>query len=529
MTTNDHAPTRSWRPYLDTEIRRLLLLELPFMVPSPYDAAWLGRLTDGGGAPSYPQMLPWLLTQQHADGSWGSDAFFLPDRVLTTLSVVNFLASRADAPREAQERGEGFLRRRAGELRADDDLTVGFELLLPAHVAEARRLGLAVDHLSWDFIDRAAKKKRAQLSTERLLAPTRDCLRPENTALFSLEAFVGDLPDLESAAHRILRRDGSVWTSPSATAALMTRVPNWSARFPATRAYLDAALTMCGGLPPNFAPYQYMMRGWIAYYLFHGGCWPQHRTHVRHHLDFLRAAWGPNGIGSDEGIPPDADDSAMSIFLTSQSDTPLDFTPLLAFERDDRFLDYSYGGHSVSTNLHVLEASASFPEPHRQRIRDKIVAHLLSVRQEGAWWNDRWNVSPHYSTSNALIAIGPLANEPMRATVRWVLESQHDSGGWGFLGEPTREETAMELLALTVARNSWAPEIPETALHRAARFLASRETSGTGHFREPALWKSKVLYAPIPFVRAALLGALTRYIESFGEAHLPPPPPVGLL
>ena len=78
---------------------------------------------------------------------------------------------------------------------------------------------------------------------------------------------------------------------------------------------------------------------------------------------------------------------------------------------------------------------------------------------------------------------------------------------------PTREETALTLLALLDYHRNTRSLSPEP-LRRAAEYLIATEHP-LGE-RYPQLWISKALYAPEFVIRGAVLAALGLYHDTFG-------------
>jgi halimadienyl-diphosphate synthase len=171
---------------------------------------------------------------------------------------------------------------------------------------------------------------------------------------------------------------------------------------------------------------------------------------------------------------------------------------------------------SVSVNLHILEALDAIPAPSRPRVRDKILGYVLGARQYGAFWTDKWHVSPYYPTSRALMILPSHVPEDMDSTVTWLLGTQHESGAWGHY-TPTAEETALTLLAVLKYHRE-VRSLPPEPLHRAARYLVVEGALFQEHY--PELWISKALYAPTVVVRSTILGAFGLYRDTFDESEL---------
>jgi hypothetical protein len=127
---------------------------------------------------------------------------------------------------------------------------------------------------------------------------------------------------------------------------------------------------------------------------------------------------------------------------------------------------------------------------------------------------DKWHASPYYATSHVLIGFlrqGVFLIPTCRPSVDWILHTQRVDGSWGFYAEGTAEETAYALTAL-LHYHRYQP-VNEDILRKGAEYLA-RTYKGKGS-TYPALWIDKSLYVPHDVVRAAVLGALMLYEETF--------------
>jgi len=90
--------------------------------------------------------------------------------------------------------------------------------------------------------------------------------------------------------------------------------------------------------------------------------------------------------------------------------------------------------------------------------------------------------------------------------LKWILHTQNDDGGWGYLGQSTLEETAYCLEAL-LFWDGMVASIDPTVLDAAAQFLSDN----LDHLPYLPLWIGKSLYTPYVPVKAAVLGALFAY------------------
>jgi halimadienyl-diphosphate synthase len=494
--------------YLNFAVGELLRSELSHLTQTTdYDTSWAARLRNADGSLAYPGLLEGIVNRQHPDGSWGGRIPYAYDRVLTTLSVVLLLARVGSREQDQEQRaaGERYIWLNAAALEREPHRTVGFEMILPTLLEEGRELGLDLPYAQLRHYDEERRKKLKLLPTERLFDR-------RTTALFSLEAFAGRA-DVD-AVTGLLSGDGSVAGSPSSTAWLLGRSPDWRERHPRSAAYLEGLMSRYGAGLPTMAPYDVFARAWVLYYLDRGGLLRGHEELTQPHLEYLLERWGPGGVGWSSNAFPDSDDTAMVALLLCRAGYEVDGSPLLAYEREEHFAVFNHERDpSISANLHILEALETLPERDRARARDKILNYVLGARRHGSYWSDKWHASVYYPTSQALMALLPHAADRMDETVHWLFATQRPDGSWG-QHEPTAEETALVLLALLLYHREVRPLSVEP-LRSAALYLLDNEKP----FREyyPELWIAKVLFAPTFVIRSIILAALGLYQDTFGD------------
>ena len=277
--------------YLPFAVSELLRTDLSLLTqPTDYDSSWAAYLVEKNGSPSYPEVLPTLLERQHPDGGWGSRVAHSHDRLLTTLAVVLLLARFGNRGRDKQRQavGERYIWRVARDLDHDGQATVGFELLLPALLERGKRMGLSLPYAHLRRYETARAKKLNLLPSERIF-------QSATTALFSLEAFVDDF-GLNDATS-LLQQDGSMASSPSATAALLGQAKDWRVRFPSSTAYLEDLLGRYDGGLPAMAPCGIFTRAWVLHYLQHGRLLSGHESLSHPHYRYLREHLAAGGVG----------------------------------------------------------------------------------------------------------------------------------------------------------------------------------------------------------------------------------------
>jgi halimadienyl-diphosphate synthase len=148
-------------------------------------------------------------------------------------------------------------------------------------------------------------------------------------------------------------------------------------------------------------------------------------------LDFSEN-WQHDGVGWALGGLPDYDDTAMVLLALQRAGYEVDGRCLLAYERDQHFAVFNQElHHSISADLHILEALETLPERDRPRVRDKILGYLLGACHYGTYWSDKWYTSIYYPTSQALMTLPACMPDEVDSTLRWFLCMQHPNGAWG--------------------------------------------------------------------------------------------------
>lgn len=488
------------RPDLTERVRALLSAGSDDSVASgAYPTARVARLRTGR-VPLFPEAADWLLAHQWPDGSWGGRIPSPHDRTACTLAAVVALAERQahelpdpdPATARAVAAGCGYLARSGGDWRGDEAKTLGFDLVVPALVAEARQLGL---ELPWSAFEEIASVRDDKL---RMFPCDLLSTRP-TTLLYSLEAVLPVFGD-HARLGRFLSPDGAMAGSPSATAG------HWSATGdPACLGYLRSVRNPDGGYP-EFHPLDVFSRAWTLHHLQRAGllgsadCADLREAG----LDWLHdLVDGGRSVGFSTSFPlPDPDSTAMCLNVLADAGREVadEVGSLLGFEGERCFFTYPYERYaSVTPNARVLQALGRHPGPHGARVA-KVVDYLLAERRDGAWWRDKWHLSTYYATANTVFGLSAVDDERVtwRGTGDWLLDTQHGDGSWG-LGGGNPEESACAVLAL----DALAPHVavPGRTWRAAEAYL--REHLDDADL--PELWVGKGLYTPVAVARSAVL------------------------
>ena len=480
------------------------------MNASPYDIAWLARLPeDGGSGGRWPGLINWLLEHQRQDGSWGGEIPYYHDRILCTLTAIVALKERGEesTTRKAIRRGEDYVWRNLHFLHHDPIELVGFELIFPTLLAQARTLELDVPAHSCGYGSVRAAKLR--------LLPEDSIYTPGTSVAFSLE-FMGARGEPERLG-RLLGENGSIANSPATTAYLLLQGGDNLAAL----GYLEKLMAQSRGIP-HFFPLRTFEIAWVLEHLTFAGLSLQDADLIAPSLwEALQSALDEAGVSMDPAFGiRDGDTTAVSARVLSLSGRPVDSEVLHRFEdRETRiFRTFEFERNaSVSTNAHALEALALMPSyPDRQEVWDRVVTMLLAARKYQSYWIDKWHASPYYATSHVLISL-LRSNEPLVSeclgSLDWLIHMQRSDGSWGYFDRGTAEETAYALLALLHYHRRFNMEDADV-LRRGTAYLWRAFESKVAH---PDLWIAKSLFAPEGVVRSAILAALLLSQETFGH------------
>lgn len=463
-----------------------------------YDTAWTARLSTRYPGYGFEDSLEWLRRNQHEDGTWGAPLLHYHDRFISTLAAIVALRDVGREPRDQRRvrRGEDALWKLVGKLGRDDADTVGFPVLSAALQNEATELGLDVPLPPIRFAEPYRRKVKALLSQ-----PSRAWRA--STITFSLEALRFSLSDDDD----VLEENDSVSVSPSATAGYLLHYNNERAF-----AYLQGLLNRTStGVMPALAPIDVFEIVWTLSHFIRVQAIEPGDADVQAALAHLWQVWSPQvGVGHSSffGVP-DVDDTAASFVALRWGGYPVDPAVFEAYELNEHFCCYpGETNPSLSAHVRLLMALRMCDDhPNYERWIAKVLSALQRYDENGSYWWDKWHASPYYVTGASLFALKGVADDLARARLKWILRTQNDDGGWGYLDESTPEETAYCLEALLMWDRT-VERIDPTLIDAAALYL-------NAHLSDPEytpLWIGKSLYTPVIPVKAAILSALYSYM-----------------
>jgi halimadienyl-diphosphate synthase len=466
-----------------------------------YDTAWVARLGDVDKQLS-TAALDWICEHQLPDGSWGAAVpVHYHDRLICTLAALVALTRRGRRTQDKRriEHGLEALERIAGTatkglMGGPKEATVGFEMIVPTLLEEAKQLGVIQNQGARILAQLSAHRERKlgmmrgqMISRHVTLAHSAEMAGPDATRLL-------DINNLQES-------NGSVANSPSATAYFALQVcPGDEAAL----SYLRRVANQ-GGVP-NVAPFEVFERVWVLWNFVVTGQMTEEQTQLaRPHLDYLAKIWRPHsGVGfAADYTPTDGDDTGATFELLRRFDYSPDLEAVLAYEQADRFRCFEYESDpSISANIHILAALRHAGLEITHPSVEKVVSFLQSNRVGDIFWADKWHASPYYSTAHAIIACAGYVNGLAEPAVDWIVRTQNRNGSWGYYTQPTAEETAYCLQALAIWKQT-GHEVSRQTLADGAAWL--KDNANLPH---PALWIGKCLYTPDRVVRSTVLSAL---------------------
>uniref|UniRef100_A0A0D9YTX9 Terpene synthase N-terminal domain-containing protein n=1 Tax=Oryza glumipatula TaxID=40148 RepID=A0A0D9YTX9_9ORYZ len=227
--------TKAHKNELHDKIRKQLRdVQLP---PSSYDTAWVAMVPVQGShqTPRFPQSIEWILQNQYDDGSWGTNLPGLvvnKDILLCTLACVVAL-KRWNTGRHHISRGLNFIGRNFS-VAMDEQIVapVGFNITFSGLLSLATGMGLELPVMQTD-IDGIIHFRKIEL---------------ERAFMAYVSEGLGNLQDWNQVM-AYQRKNGSIFNSPSATAATIIHGHNYSGL-----AYLDFVTSKFGGPVPVMYP-----------------------------------------------------------------------------------------------------------------------------------------------------------------------------------------------------------------------------------------------------------------------------------
>ena len=475
--------------------------------PCIYDTAYLSTITNTQGDHVFPNTLKFIIKNQNHNSSWGNKQI-LADQILNTLAstfaLKNSKKSSNHIFKKKYDLGINFLLNNFDDIKNDSYFTAAFEFISTNLIQKINAIDneSSLDPLmssqSYKFLEKMKYKKLSKLPLDMLS-------KVKTPFLFALESL--DQYDLQQNFDHFVESNGSIATSPSATAYYLTNNPDSTKKLDMLN-YLDKYVNKDGGIQ-SFADYRLMNIPFVLFPLTKAGIMNKSYKKVLEQL--LLPYWTKQGIGHSSYFPvADADDTAVSLYLLNKysiidSKSKL-FDSIKYYSKDDYYVTYPFEiGASNMVNLHVLDMYLETNLINKDEEVDKLLTHIEAQLQKiDGIGGDKYHYSPYCQNAHAVLALTKSFPEQARILIDWFIENQHEDGKWGFNGIVTVEETAYAVLALCYY-HKYAEKLDLSILRNAIEYLVTNN--------EPYqdLWLSKTAYTPIETVEAHITAALALY------------------
>ncbi|KAK1575940.1 hypothetical protein Q3G72_009632 [Acer saccharum] len=188
---------------------------------SSYDTAWVAMVPSPDSLldPCFPECINWLMDNQLHDGSWGlSDrpSWLVKDALSCTLATVLAL-KRWSVGEEQMNKGIQFIESNITSIIDKKQHTpIGFDIIFPGMIEYAKDLNLNLPLRSND-VDTMLQRRQSELR--------RSYLDGKKEYLAYVSEGMGKLQNWEEIM-KYQRKNGSLFNSPSTTAAALTHLQN---------------------------------------------------------------------------------------------------------------------------------------------------------------------------------------------------------------------------------------------------------------------------------------------------------------
>ncbi|KAJ0098869.1 hypothetical protein Patl1_20767 [Pistacia atlantica] len=285
----------------------------------------------------FPQCINWLLDNQLHDGSWGlpqRPSLLVKDALSCTLASVLAL-KRWGIGEEEMNKGIQFIESNFASINDEKQHTpVGFDIIFPGMIECAKDLNLNLPLRTTD-IDSMLHRRQSELRRRNLEG------RKEYLAYVS--EGLGKLQDWEMVM-KYQRKNGSLFNSPSATAAALSHIQNAGCLH-----YLCSVLDKFGDAVPTVCPFDLSARLFMVESLESLGIDRHFENEIRRVLDETYRCW----LQEEEEILLDPATCAMAFRLLRVNGYDVSSDPLTKFAEEDQSFN-SLEGYSKDTSA-VLE------------------------------------------------------------------------------------------------------------------------------------------------------------------------------
>ncbi|KAF3974818.1 hypothetical protein CMV_001865 [Castanea mollissima] len=319
---------------------------------SSYDTAWVAMIPcqNTPQAPFFPQCVNWLLDNQLHDGSWGlpnRDSFLVKDALLSTLACILPL-KQWGVGEEQMNKGLFFIESNIAAATDEKQVSpIGFDIIFPALIEYAKNLDLSIPlgatNLDALFHKRELELKRGYGSN----------LEGKGSYLAYFSEGLGKSADWEMIM-KYQRKNGSLFNSPSTTAAAFTYLKNSGCL-----SYLHSLLDRFGNAVPTVYPLDIYTRLCMVDSLERLGIDRHFRKEIKSVLDETYRYW----LQGEEEIFLDTATCAMAFRILRVNGFDISSDPFTQLSEDH--FSSSLGGYmkDIGSVLELFRASQIIIHP----------------------------------------------------------------------------------------------------------------------------------------------------------------------
>ncbi|KAL7130570.1 hypothetical protein ABFS83_13G142600 [Erythranthe nasuta] len=296
------TPAKVTSSFDETRERISKLIQKTEISISTYDTAWVAMVPSPNSPqePCFPNCLNWLLENQCCNGSWARPhhhSLLQKDVLSSTLASV--LALRKWGVGEEQiNRGVRFIESEFSSANDNSQISpIGFDIIFPTMLDYAKELFLNL-HLEPSTLNDLIHKRDFQLESHSS--------EGEEAYLAYIAEGMGKLYDWEKTIMKYQRKNGSLFNSPSTTAAAYMALPNYDCLN-----YLRSALKKFGNSVPAVYPLDKCIQLSTVDNLERLGISRYFRNEIKTMLDETYKFW----VQGDEEIFMDASTCALAFRL----------------------------------------------------------------------------------------------------------------------------------------------------------------------------------------------------------------------
>ncbi|KAI9160226.1 hypothetical protein LWI28_006333 [Acer negundo] len=347
---------------------------------SSYDTAWVAMVPspDSPLDPCFPECINWLMDNQLHDGSWGlSDhpSWLVKDALSCTLATVLAL-KRWCVGEDQMNKGIQFIESNFASIIDEKQHTpIGFDIIFPGMIEYAKDLNLNLPLRSND-VDTMLQRRQSELR--------RSYLDGKKEYLAYVSEGMGKLQNWEEIM-KYQRKNGSLFNSPSTTAAALTHLQNAGCLH-----YLRSLLEKFGDSVPTVYTLDTNIHLNMVEILQSLGIDGHFKKEIRRVLEETYRCW----LRGEEEIFLDAATCAMAFRMLRVHGYDVSADLLTQFAEEKQFFNSSFEGNlkDIGAVLELYKASQIMIYPEELVLEKQKFWTSQFLKQEvskGSFHSDR--------------------------------------------------------------------------------------------------------------------------------------------